>query len=67
MLKTLMDVFSSFEMQLDEELFTEFSNVHQFTELQGVFLSKMYLNAFEYISSMGMHGCFIIITNREVQ
>lgn len=63
-----MDVFSSFEMQLDEELFIEFSNVYQFTELQGdFFFPKMRLNAFQYISNMDMHGCFIINTNRKVK
>lgn len=35
-----MDVFSASEMQLDEELFIELPNVHQFTELQGVFFPR---------------------------
>jgi len=36
-LKTLMDIFSSSEMQLDEELFIELLNLHHLRELQFFF------------------------------
>lgn len=37
MLKTLMDIFSSSEMQLDEKLFIELPNLNHFRGLQSFF------------------------------